>query len=164
MGYETKTKAPPPVVKTPRPLLTMGDIWNAVFAFGAFILQKLSGKLVSIVRIPYDFINTVIKTLNKVPLAGKALSLPFQPIKLIFGAVLKVVSKIAGFFKIIFIILLAILLIKLVLKLVSRIIYLRNKRKYKKYYKDLEQRLDTTEESSSTQSSIIDTLKGMSFY
>lgn len=172
---KTKSKAPP-VLKEPRPLITMGDIWNIIFAGGAFLLQKASGALLALAKVPYNFISNVIKTLNKVPLAGKALSLPFQPIKMVFGGIVKIVSKFAGFFKIIFIILLVILAIKILLKLVSRIIYMRNKKKYKEYYRNLEERMDSQEvqddsktydngsEKSNTMSKLSNALKGMSFY
>ena len=61
----------PPVIKEPRPLLTMGDVWNVAFTVVAFLLQKASGAILTFVKIPYNAVNGVIKAINKIPLAGK---------------------------------------------------------------------------------------------
>lgn len=145
-GKSVQTALPPPVIKAPRPLITMGDVWNIAFAVVAFLLQKASGLILTFVKIPYNAINNVIKAINKIPLAGKAVSLPLQPIKLFFGFFVKVASKLSIFFKIAFIVLIAILALKILLKILSRISYMRNKKKFKEYHEDLEARMQNTEE------------------
>ena len=114
----------PPVIKEPRPLLTMGDVWNVAFTVVAFLLQKASGAILTFVKIPYNAVNGVIKAINKIPLAGKAISLPLQPLKLFFGFFVKIASRLAFFFKAIFIVLIIILALKILLKILSRISYL----------------------------------------
>lgn len=106
----------PPVIKEPRPLLTMGDVWNVAFTVVAFLLQKASGAILTFVKIPYNAVNGVIKAINKIPLAGKAISLPLQPLKLFFGFLVKIASRLAFFFKAIFIVLIIILALKNTLK------------------------------------------------
>ena len=133
----------PPVIKEPRPLLTMGDVWNVAFVAVAFLLQKASGAILTFVKIPYNAVNGVIKAINKIPLAGKAISLPLQPLKLFFGFFVKIASKLAFFFKAIFIV-----LIKILLKILSRISYMRNKKKFKEYYEELEDRMQNAESQS----------------
>lgn len=55
----------PPVIKEPRPLLTMGDVWNVAFVAVAFLLQKASGAILTFVKIPYNaVIVNVIDTLT----------------------------------------------------------------------------------------------------
>ena len=51
----------PPVIKEPRPLLTMGDVWNVAFVAVAFLLQKASGAILTFVKIPYNAVNGVIR-------------------------------------------------------------------------------------------------------
>ena len=142
---KTNSERTPPVVKAPRPLITMGDVWNVVFAICAFLLQKASGALLAIVKAPYNLVNSSIKTISKIPLTGKAAALPLKPIRALFGGIVAVVGKFAIVFKVIFIALLIILAIKVFLKLVSRIAYMRNKKKYKEYYEELEARLERAE-------------------
>lgn len=138
----------PPVIKEPRPLLTMGDVWNVAFVAVAFLLQKASGAILTFVKIPYNAVNGVIKAINKIPLAGKAISLPLQPLKLFFGFFVKIASKLAFFFKVIFIVLIIILALKILLKILSRISYMRNKKKFKEYYEELEDRMQNAESQS----------------
>ena len=57
----------PPVIKEPRPLLTMGDVWNVAFTVVAFLLQKASGAILTFVKIPNNAVNVVIKAINKIP-------------------------------------------------------------------------------------------------
>ena len=135
----------PPVIKEPRPLLTMGDVWNVAFTVVAFLLQKASGAILTFVKIPY---NAVIKAINKIPLAGKAISLPLQPLKLFFGFFVKIASRLAFFFKAIFIVLIIILALKILLKILSRISYMKNKKKFKEYYEELEDRMQNAESQS----------------
>ena len=54
----------PPVIKEPRPLLTMGDVWNVAFTVVAFLLQKASGAILTFVKIPYNAVNGVIKAIG----------------------------------------------------------------------------------------------------
>ena len=123
----------------------MGDIWNVAFAAVAALLQKASGAILAFVKIPYNAISGAIKAINKIPIAGKAVSLPLQPLKLFFGFFVKIASKLAFFFKIILIVLIAILAIKVLLKISSRILYMRNKKKFKKYHESLEERMQQAE-------------------
>ena len=134
----------PPVIKEPRPLLTMGDVWNVAFV----AVAKASGAILTFVKIPYNAVNGVIKAINKIPLAGKAISLPLQPLKLFFGFFVKIASKLAFFFKAIFIVLIIILALKILLKILSRISYMRNKKKFKEYYEELEDRMQNAESQS----------------
>lgn len=158
---KSNSERTPPVVKAPRPLITMGDVWNIVFAIGALLLQKASGALLAIVKAPYNLVNNSIKTISKIPLAGKAAALPLKPIRALFGGIVAIVGKFAIVFKVIFIALLIILAIKIFLKLVSRIAYMRNKKKYKEYHKDLEERLERAESSAEESST---GMRAMNYY
>ena len=127
-------------------LLTMGDVWNVAFTVVAFLLQKASGAILTFVKIPYNAVNGVIKAINKIPLAGKAISLPLQPLKLFFGFFVKIASRLAFFFKAI--VLIIILALKILLKILSRISYMKNKKKFKEYYEELEDRMQNAESQS----------------
>ena len=107
----------------------------------SFLIAKSIRSYINFCKIPYNAVNGVIKAINKIPLAGKAISLPLQPLKLFFGFFVKIASRLAFFFKAIFIVLIIILAEKILLMILSRISYTKNKKKFKEYYEELEDRM-----------------------
>lgn len=54
----------PPVIKEPRPLLTMGDVWNVSFVAVAFLLQKASGAILNVMASLQTFHRKLQKALR----------------------------------------------------------------------------------------------------
>lgn len=127
----------PPVVRTPKPFITVGFINLIITTAITFALRGLAGGISKIISMPYNALGECVDTIKNIPGIGGILSTPFKVLQTIVGIPTKLIQGIAGAINIIFIVLVIILIITLILKIVSRIKYNKNKKAYTEYHKNL---------------------------
>lgn len=127
----------PPVVKTPKPFITVGFINLILTTAITFVLRNLADGISKIISVPYNALGGCVDTIKKIPGIGGILSTPFKVLQTIVGVPTKLIQGVAGAINVIFIVLVVILIITLILKIVSRIKYNRNKKAYTEYHNNL---------------------------
>ena len=143
--------ANPPIIKQPRPIFTLGDLKLIICTVISFFIKSAVNGVLSIFKVPYNLLDSQIKTIKNIPFIGNGLALPLEPVKEFFGVIVKLIGALTKFFSVIFYVFLFCIIFLIILKIISRIKYKKSKKDYYTYHEELQKKINNQEQKSNSE-------------